>query len=278
MIDNPLWWLLIIVVIVSCIIFYGKFLLLSTVLVKISSKDNSNSTLNIIIVTVTLVVIYSILAPQINQHYHQKKTKNRITQIMEFERTSLVGRLPNRYVQFFSLKDEELRKLEKTHNISPVSASEKKRIYRLYSRYQNHAYNCYRLYKIGSKSPPTMEDYYSKEKCDSFPRSLPEALKLEEPILFLLSGANTTMRDTPAGIMNEVRLITPEDSFLIEYYEMRPSEDLLKLDPRKRMFKSRYDYGKKIPPFNFYDSVLASGSKSLNLRKTSSKRKSPPPK
>lgn len=59
--------------------------------------------------------------------------------------------------------------------------------------------------------------------CKDLPPSIHVAVNIKEPVLFFAEGSKTSylMSNTRVGNMYEIRLITPTEDLLVDYYEDR---------------------------------------------------------
>lgn len=148
--------------------------------------------------------------------YAQWQADARQAYLAGLERVSLKGRMPRHYVAVGPLNAAAHTVLRAHYGLNPYPDAEDKRLTEAYRRYRRYEF-CERHsrgeYIKGTRIP----------LCRKAAPTLHAALNLKEPTLFIARDANTSLRQsrTIAGEIYEIRLITPREDLLVDYYEER---------------------------------------------------------
>ena len=149
----------------------------------------------------------------------QHKADVRQADLAEMERVDLAGRLPARFIAVGSFRPELIDFIEARYRLSRYPQAENKRLVGAYRAYRR-AERCHRVL-AGVMMPGTKIPV-----CKTLPDKVQSALDLREHLLVFAEGRDTSLREdsTIAGRIYEIRLITPQEDLLVDYFEERTVE------------------------------------------------------
>lgn len=150
----------------------------------------------------------------------QNKADARQASLVQMERVDLAGRLPARFVAVGNFRPELIDVIETRYRLSRYPETENRRLQASYRAFRR-AERCHRLFAgkmmSGTKIPV----------CKPLPSTIQLAMGLRDPVLVFAEGRDTSMREDNiiAGKIYEIRLITPQEDLLVDYFEERTVED-----------------------------------------------------
>lgn len=149
----------------------------------------------------------------------QHKADVRQADLIGMERVDLAGRLPARFIAVGSFRPELIDFIEARYRLSRYPQAENKRLVGAYRAYRR-AERCHRVL-AGEMMPGTKIPV-----CKALPDKVQSALGLREHLLVFAEGRDASLREgnTIAGRIYEIRLITPQEDLLVDYFEERTVE------------------------------------------------------
>lgn len=186
-----------------------------------AARRSSNPVLKTALLAAGLAVIASPILYHIGlDRLAQREADRRAADLARLPRVDLAGRLPKRFIAVGDFAPDLLAFIETEYRIGRFPEDEEKRLVDAYRLYRS-AERCNRRF-AGETQPGT-----KLPKCRTLPQSLQQALALREPILVFAEGRHTSMREDNvlAGEIYEIRLVTPQEDLLVDYFEERTVED-----------------------------------------------------
>ncbi len=214
--DSALFWWIVVPMLVAAAITYLAIAAVGLGVI-VAAYRSLNPMLSAALMAAGVLVIASPALYHMGMEWHaQSQADVRQVDLERLERTELAGRLPRRFIAVGDFTPELISAVEIRHDLRRFSEAENKRLVDAYRAYRK-AERCHRLF--GGETVPGTK----LPKCKPLPASIQTALALREPVLVFASGRDTSLRqdNIMAGEIYEIRLITPQDDRLVDYFEER---------------------------------------------------------
>ncbi|MFN7165265.1 MAG: hypothetical protein ACK4P2_10660 [Hyphomonas sp.] len=145
----------------------------------------------------------------------------RAQQLASLERTDLAGKLPRKLVTVGNYSEADISFIKTQYGMSQFPPEENERLSSAYRHYRSQEF-CKR-HSAGKMMSPEI----NIPVCKEIPGTVQEALGLREPVLVLAEGFSTSLRrsNTHLGDIYEIRLVTPEEDVLVDYFEEETLDD-----------------------------------------------------
>lgn len=235
------WWILLLPLLVAFILYYLFFFVIGSRFLKTGFKARK--------AVLVFIGIGVMTAPFTIQKIRDFKAQQKANDVYEYlaslERTSLEGRLPRKYVTVGSFTNANIKLIQNQYGLRPFPEAENNRLKAAYRNYRKaefcHKYTYDRVAAYREKFQPRNK----LPICRPLPDSLQDALNIKQPVLFFVEGSSTSYRrsNVMIGKKYEIRLVTPREDLLVEYFEEReidspagvtnPLSSGRKLDSRK---------------------------------------------
>lgn len=213
-------WILVFPALAAAVLVWLALLVVGLGVIR-AARRSSNPVLRAALLSAGLAVIASpVLYHTGLDRLAQQKADRRAADLSRLERVDLAGRLPKRFIAVGDFRPELLSFIEAEYRISRFPENEETRLIDAYRLFRS-AERCNRRF-AGETQPGT-----KLSKCRAPPESLQRALALRESVLVFAEGRHTSMRDDNvlSGEIYEIRLITPQEDLLVDYFEERTVED-----------------------------------------------------
>ena len=215
--DGWMFWILVFPVLLAAILYLLGFLTIGSGVIAWGLKSGHPKR-KILFILIGLGIIASPFIGMNIQHYFAEQKADRIQQeLADMERIDLSGRLPARFVAVggFTASDKEF--IRKTYGIRQFPDAENDRLKAAYRNYRKAEF-CHK-YLYREKIAPNV----NISNCRDLPTSIQAALGIDEPVLFFVDGSSTSYRrsNVMVGKMYEIRLVTPQEDLLVDYFEER---------------------------------------------------------
>lgn len=214
--NSAMFWILVLPVLLAAVLYFLSFFVLGTgIAVAGSQKIRGMGR-----VAIVLFGICVIAAPFVLEFYlesqAQRRADERQAELAALERTSLEGRLPVHYLPLNPLVPIEVEIVERRHGLRRFEESEETRLRAAYRQFRKAEF-CNQHF-AGQTMPGT-----ALSVCRPLPASVHDAVATDQPFLVFATDHDTSLRqsNTVAGKMYEIRLITPEEDLLVDYFEER---------------------------------------------------------
>lgn len=214
-------WFLVLPVLVLAILYYLGFLTIGLSFV-VSGFRSSNPGRRAILVLIGLGVVSApFIFSKIQRLIAERNADTLQQEIAGLDRIDLAGRLPEKFVTVGRYHQSDIDFIGRRYGMSQFAKQENDRLKTAYRRYRKAEFCHKYLYK--KKMAPNI----NISNCRDLPASIQAALNIQEPILFFVEGSATSYRRSNViiGKMYEVRLVTPQEDLLVDYYEQRTVDD-----------------------------------------------------
>lgn len=213
---DGLFWLLVFPILAMAVLTFVVILAVGLGTIRAALKSTNTAVKSMLLIAGLLVIASPVVYHWGMEQRAQGNADQRQTYLESLERISLVGILPRRFIAVGNFRPELIAHIRSQYQLMPfpeVQDEQMVEAYRLYRR----AELCHRLF--GNETVPGT----ALSKCRSLAVSVQSALNLKEPILVFAEGRHTSLREdnVSAGKMYEIRLITPDQDFLVDYFEER---------------------------------------------------------
>lgn len=213
--DGLFWWLVFPSLAAAALVILA-LLAVGIVAIRAGLRSASWRTKTLLLAAGALVIASPILYHAGMDLRAQHKADQRQARLAEMERADLAERLPGKFIAVGDFRPELIDFIRTRYQLSSFPAAENTRLEAAYRAYRS-AERCHRRFP-GEMMPGT-----KLPKCRRLPDSVQSALGLHEPILVFAEGRDTSMREDNfiAGQIYEIRLITPHEDLLVDYFEER---------------------------------------------------------
>lgn len=217
------WWIILLPVLVAFVLYYLFFFVIGAGLLGSGVKSRKLFPI--------LIGLGVVTAPFTLQKLRELKAEQKADAVYEqlaaLERTSLKGRLPRKFVAVGNLSDSDVNFIRNRYGLTPFPEAENDRLKAAYRTYRKTEY-CYKyIYERQLAYREKHQPWNKLPICKPLPDSLQAALKIKEPVLFFVEGSAISYRrsNISIGEKYEIRLVTPREDLLVEYYEQREVDD-----------------------------------------------------
>lgn len=213
--DNPFIWLLTGPPLVLLILYYAAFLAGGLGFFVAAFRSTRPGLRIIFLVAGIGVIIAPFAANFVQQAIAEQGAASRQQQLASMDRTDLSGKLPRKFVTVGNYSAADITFIKTRYGMSQFPPEEDARLASVYRHYRSQAF-CHT-----HSSGETLAPGIRIPVCKPIPDTIQEALEIKEPVLFFADGFSTSHRrsNTLVGDMYEVRLITPTEDLLVEYFE-----------------------------------------------------------
>lgn len=214
--NSAMFWILVFPVLLAGVLYFLSFFVLGTCIAVAGSRSGRGMRR----VIFAIIGICVVAAPFALEFYLETKAQRcadeRQAELAGLERTSLAGRLPVHYIALYSLVPAEIEIMERRHGLRRFEESEETRLLAAYRQFRKVEF-CNKHF-AGETMPGT-----ALSVCRPLPASLQDAIAIDEPFLVIATDQDTSLRqsNTVAGKIYEIRLITPQEDLLVDYFEER---------------------------------------------------------
>lgn len=213
---DGLFWLLVFPILVTAILALMVILVVGLGTIRAALKSTNAAVKTVLLIAGLLVIASPVLYHWGMEQHVQGRADQRQTYLDNLERISLAGALPRRFIAVGNFRPELTAHIRSQYRLMSFPEVQEERMveaYRLYRR----AELCHR--RFGDEVVPGT----ALSKCRPLAVSVQSALNLNEPILVFAEGRHTSLREdnVSAGKMYEIRLITPKQDMLVDYFEER---------------------------------------------------------
>jgi hypothetical protein len=213
--DNPFIWLLIGPLFVLLILFYLTFFAGGMGFV-VAAFRSATFARKIIFLLLGLGVIFAPFAGNLVQRtFAEQNATKRQEQLAGMDRTDLAGKLPRKFVTVGNYSEADMAFIRTQYRMSQFPPDENDRLAAVYRHFRAQEY-C-----LSHSSGKTLAPGIDIPICKDIPDTIQEALGIGEPVLFFAEGSSTSYRRSNilVGAIYEVRLITPAEDLLVDYFE-----------------------------------------------------------
>lgn len=214
-------WILVFPVLVVAILYYLGFLTIGLSFVVSGLKSGNRGRRAILVLIGVGVVSAPFVISKIQRLIAERKADTVQQEIAGLERIDLQGRLPEKFVTVGRYHESDIEFIQRRYGMSQFAKRENDRLRAAYRNFRKAEFCHKYLYK--KKIAPNI----NISNCRDLPASIQAALDITEPVLFFVEGSSTSYRRSNIimGKMYEVRLVTPQEDLLVDYYEQRTVDD-----------------------------------------------------
>ena len=218
--DSLAFWLLVFPVLLVMALYYLGFLTAGLSFVKSAFKSRNPGRKFALLVMGISIISAPFLLTKFQHAQADKKADQRAEQIANLERINLAGRHPKWFVTVGGYQKTHIDLIKKESRMQQFPQAENDRLARAYRLYRRAEF-CH-----SHSAGKTLSSNVKIPICRDLPESIQAVLNIKEPVLFFVEGASTSylLSNTRVGNMFEVRLVTPTQDLLVDYYEDRVLE------------------------------------------------------
>ena len=215
--DSWAFWLLVFPVLLVAALYYLGFLTAGLSFVKSAFKSKNPGRKLALLVMGFGIISTPFLLTKYQHVQAGKKADQRAEQLANMERVDLAGRYPKKFVTVGGYQKTHIDLIKKESRMRQFPQAENDRLARAYRLYRRaefcHSHSAGKTLSSNTKVPA----------CRELPESIHAALNIKEPVLFFVEGSSTSFlqSNTRVGNMYELRLVTPTQDLLVDYYEDR---------------------------------------------------------
>jgi len=214
--NSAMFWILVFPVLLVAVLYFLSYLVLGTGMV-IAGSESRRGIRRVALILIGTCVVATPFALEFHlETQAQRRADERQAELAALERTSLEGRLPARYIALNALVPAEIEIIEQRHGLRRFDEGKEARLRAAYRQFRKAEF-CNRHF-AGQTMPGT-----ALSVCRPLPASLHDAMATDEAFLVIATDHDTSLRqsNTVVGKMYEIRLITPQEDLLIDYFEER---------------------------------------------------------
>ena len=215
--DSWAFWLLVFPVLLVAALYYLGFLTAGLSFVK-SAFTSKNPGRQFAFLFIGIGIMSTPFLLTKFQHVQaDKRADQRAERLANLERIDLAGRYPKWFVTVGGYQKTHIDLIKQESRMRQFPQAENDRLASAYRLYRQAEF-CH-----SHSAGKTLSRKVKIPICRDLPESIHAALSIKEPVLFFVKGASTSylMSNTHVGNMYEVRLVTPTQDLLVDYYEDR---------------------------------------------------------
>jgi len=218
--DSSAFWILVFPLLLIALFYYLGFLTIGLSFISSAFKSRGPIGKSLLLTIGVGIIAFPFLAIKVQHLNADMKADQRQEQLANLERVSLANRVPRKFVTVGGYQPSHIDLIKKQSRMTQFSQDENIRLANAYRQYKRTEY-CH-SHSAGKTLSPKIQIPI----CRDLPDSIQAALNIKEPVLFFAEGSNTSFltSNTRVGNMYELRLITPTEDLLIDYYEDRTLE------------------------------------------------------
>ena len=218
--DSGAFWILVFPVLLVTMLYYLGFLTAGLSFVKSAFKSKNPGRIFALLVIGISIISVPFLLTKFQHAKADKKADQRAEQLANLDRLDLAGRYPKWFVTVGGYQRTHIDLIKKESRMRQFPQAENDRLARAYRLYRRAEF-CH-----SHSADKTLSGNVKIPICRDLPESIHAALNIKEPVLFFVEGSSTSylMSNTRVGNMYEVRLVTPTQDLLVDYYEDRVLE------------------------------------------------------
>lgn len=218
--DNLAFWILVFPLLLVAILYYLGFLSVGLGFVATAFRSRGRVGKTIFLTIGLGVISFPFLALKFQHFNADRKADQRQEQVAKLERISLAGRMPKKFITVGRYQQSHIDLIKKKSRMVQFPQAENDRLAKAYRQYKRAEF-CH-----SHSAGKTLSPKIKIPICRDLPDSIHAVLKLKEPVLIFAEGSNTSFlqSNTLVGKKYELRLITPTEDYLVDYYEDRTLE------------------------------------------------------
>lgn len=218
--DSLAFWILVFPLLLVAVLYYLGFLSVGLGIVATAFKSKGVVGKTILLTIGLCIISFPFLAIKFQHFSADRKADQRQEELAKLERISLTGRMPRKFVTVGRYHQSHIDLIKKESRMVQFPQAENDRLAKAYRQYRRAEF-CH-----SHSAGKTLSPKINIPICRDLPDSIHAVLKLKEPVLVFAEGSNTSFlqSNTHVGKKYELRLITPTDDYLVDYYENRTLE------------------------------------------------------